>query len=249
MLPPGRLSAFELIYRFSLPDGRERLFPLRLSGDSAELPPAATEGAPAWTKLEFNQCSGCPLSAAKVPHCPAALHLSGLIGEFTDVVSFDRVRVSVETEERSVSSSLSAQQAVASFMGLVMAASGCPRTAVFRPMARFHLPFSNETETAYRVASMYLLAQYFAATSGGTADVLLQRLEEVYRGIHAVNRGMAQRLRAATRQDAIVNAVVLLDVNTSLMPAAIHEILAEMRPAFEALLAATQAPKDIAKPA
>jgi hypothetical protein len=234
------MSPFVLIYRFSLPDGRERVFPLQLSGDSAELLPASTKDAPDWTKLEVNQCSGCPLSAAKVSHCPAALQMAGLIDAFSDVVSFDRVGVTVQTDERSVSSQLSAQQAVASFMGLVMAASGCPRTAVFRPMARFHLPFSSETETAYRVASMYLLAQYYAAAEGGDADVLLKRLEEVYAGIHAVNRGMAQRLRAATRQDAIVNAVVLLDVNTSLMPVAIHEILDEMKPAFEALLAATR---------
>lgn len=234
------MSTFALTYRFSLPNGRERVFPLRLESDTAELLPAPTEKAPAWTRLEFHQCAACPLSAAQVSHCPAALQMSGLIDEFTDVVSFDQVRVTVETEERSVSSTLSAQQAVASFMGVVMAASGCPRIAVFRPMARFHLPFSNEHETAYRVATMYLLAQHFAATEGDTPDVLLRRLEEVYRGIHAVNRGMAQRLRAATRQDAIVNAVVLLDVNTSLMPAAIHEILSEMRPAFAALLEATR---------
>lgn len=238
------MSTFALTYRFSLPNGRERVFPLHLASDSAELPPAPTENAPAWTKLEFHQCSGCPLSAAKVSHCPAALHMSGLIDEFSDVVSFDQVKVTVETEERSVSSTLSAQQAVASLMGLLMAASGCPRIAVFRPMARFHLPFANEMETAYRVAAMYLMAQHFAASEGGTPDVLLSRLEEVYRGIHAVNRGMAQRLRATTRQDAIVNAVVLLDVNTSLMPATIHEILSEVRPAFAALLEATQPQKE-----
>jgi hypothetical protein len=238
------MNTFALTYRFALPNGRERVFPLRLASDSAELPPPDTTSAPAWTKLDFNQCTGCPLSVAKVSHCPAAVQMATLIDEFTDLISFDQVRVTVETEERSVSGTLSAQQGIASLMGLLMAASGCPRTAVFRPMARFHLPFSNEAETAYRVASMYLLAQHFAAAKGATADILLRHLEEVYRGIHAVNRGMAQRLRAATRQDAIVNAIVLLDVNTSLMPAAIHEILAEVQPAFAALLEATQ-PKPV----
>jgi hypothetical protein len=146
------------------------------------------------------------------------------------------VRVAVETDERSVIATLSAQQALASLMGLIMASSGCPRTAVFRPMARFHLPFSNESETAYRVAAMYLLAQHFIAREGGKADFNLDDLGRVYRGVHAVNRGMAQRLRAATRQDAIVNAIVLLDVYSSLVPAAIHDILAEIKPAFAALL-------------
>ena len=235
------MNTFKLAYRFELPNGRERVFTLHLQSDTAELTPASTRNAPPWTKLDFHQCKGCPLSANEASHCPAALHMSELIDEFSGVVSFDRVRVTAETEERTVTSTLAAQQAVASFMGLLMAASGCPRTAVFRPMARFHLPFANETETAYRVATMYLLAQHFAASDGATPDVLLRRLEEVYRGIHQVNRGMAQRLRAATRQDAIVNAVVLLDVNTSLMPSAMHEILAEMRPAFVPLLEATQA--------
>jgi hypothetical protein len=146
--------------------------------------------------------------------------------------------VTVETEERSVVATLAAQQALASLMGLIMASSGCPRTAVFRPMARFHLPFSSESETAYRVAAMYLLAQHYAAAEGGRPDIKLDDLERVYNGVHAVNRGMATRLRAASRQDAIVNAVVLLDVYSSLVPAAIHDILAEIKPAFAALLAA-----------
>jgi hypothetical protein len=86
------------------------------------------------------------------------------------------------------------------------------------------------------VAAMYLVAQHFTARAGGEADLALENLERVYRGMHAVNRGMAQRLRAASRQDAIVNAIVLLDVYSSLVPAAIHDILDEIKPAFAALL-------------
>ena len=85
---------------------------------------------------------------------------------------------------------------------------------------------------------MYLVAQHFAQRDGRTPDLALNDLERVYRGVHAVNRGMAQRLRAASRQDAIVNAIVLLDVYSSLVPAAIHDILDEIRPAFAALLRA-----------
>jgi hypothetical protein len=85
---------------------------------------------------------------------------------------------------------------------------------------------------------MYLLAQHYAAREGRTGDFALDDLDGVYNGVHAVNRGMAQRLRAASRQDAVVNAVVLLDVFSSLVPAAIHDILAEIKPAFAALLAA-----------
>jgi hypothetical protein len=230
------MSRVALKYHFTFPDSRERTFELQLDKDTAELTPPADPDPPAWTELGFHQCTGCPLNKAEVAHCPAARHLATVIDGFTDLVSYDKVRVAVETDERSVIATLSAQQALASLMGLIMASSGCPRTAVFRPMARFHLPFSSESETAYRVAAMYLVAQHFITREGGKADFVLDDLARVYRGVHSVNRGMAQRLRAATRQDAIVNAIVLLDVYSSLVPAAIHYILAEINPAFEALL-------------
>jgi hypothetical protein len=229
------MSTLAITYRFELPDSRERVFDLELDGDTALLTSAVPKNPPPWTELAFNKCNGCPLQA-DVTHCPAALHLANVIDGFTDLVSYDKVKVTVESEERAVVATLSAQQALASLMGLIMASSGCPRTAVFRPMARFHLPFSSESETAYRVAAMYLLAQHFIARDGGAPDLALKDLEKVYRGVHAVNRGMAQRLRAASRQDAIVNAIVLLDVYSSLVPAAIHDILDEIRPAFAALL-------------
>ena len=232
------MSKVALTYRFTFPDSQERVFELEMDRDTAELSPPPVSNPPAWAALAFNQCNGCPFSAADKPHCPAALHMAGVIDGFTDLVSYDKVRVSVESEERQVVATLPAQQALASLMGLIMASSGCPNTAVFRPMARFHLPFSSESETAYRVASMYLLAQHYSAREGASADFVLNDLERVYRGVHSVNRGMAQRLRAASRQDAIVNAVVLLDVFSSLVPAAIHDILDEIKPAFAALLAA-----------
>jgi hypothetical protein len=232
------MSKVALTYRFTFPDSQERAFELEMDRDTAELSPPNVPQPPAWTALGFNQCTGCPFNAAETPHCPAALQLAGVIDGFTDIVSYDKVKVSVESEERQVTATLAAQQALASLMGLIMASSGCPRTAVFRPMARFHLPFSSESETAYRVASMYLLAQHYAAREGAPADFVLNDLERVYRGVHSVNRGMATRLRAASRQDAIVNAVVLLDVFSSLVPAAIHDILDEIKPAFAALLAA-----------
>lgn len=232
------MSKVALTYRFTFPDSQERVFELEMDRDTAELSPPHVAQPPAWTALGFNQCTGCPFNAAETPHCPAALQLAGVIDGFSDIVSYDKVKVTVESEERQVVATLAAQQALASLMGLIMASSGCPRTAVFRPMARFHLPFSSESETAYRVASMYLLAQHYLAREGGPADLALDDLERVYRGVHSVNRGMATRLRAASRQDAIVNAVVLLDVFSSLVPAAIHDILDEIKPAFAALLAA-----------
>ena len=85
-----------LTYRFQFPDSRERVFPLEMDKDTAELSPARAESPPPWTQLGFNQCSNCPLKASEVTHCPAALHLSAVIDGFTDLVSYDKVRVTVE---------------------------------------------------------------------------------------------------------------------------------------------------------
>jgi hypothetical protein len=233
------MSALKIVYRFSLARFQpEHVFELHLDRDTglfADPPPATT---PAWTQLDFHQCSGCPLAMKDSPQCPAAVRLATVIDRFADVVSFNQIQVTVETEERVISAQTTAQQGLASLIGLVLASSGCPRTAVFRPMARFHLPFSSDVETIYRVASMYLMAQHFAAQQGRAPDIELKDLAIVYRGVHQVNVGLVQRLRAATHQDAIVNAVVLLDVYTSLVPAALDELLGEIKPTFDVLLAA-----------
>lgn len=233
------MSTVPVRYRFELPGGESHLFALELDRDTAALSAPSMTDPPEWTRLGFHQCNGCPLQAAAVSHCPAALQLAEVIDRFTNLVSYDQLRVVVETEERAVTANLSAQQGLASLIGLIMASSGCPRTAVFRPMARFHLPFSSETETAYRVAAMYLMARHFAAEDGVQPEPGLAGLARVYEGLHLVNKGMAQRLRAASRQDAIVNAIVLLDVLVTLVPAAIEELLGEIKPAFAALLRET----------
>jgi len=232
------VSSSGIVYRFRIPKQPEYVFALQLDSDTSAIVDALPDNPPYWTALDFHQCSNCPLQVGESPHCPAALRLAAVGSRCANLVSFDRVSVSVETPERTITTQTTAQQGLASLIGLIMAGSGCPRTAVFRPMARFHLPFSNESETAYRVASMYLLAQHYAVREGRAPDLDLKDLGLVYRGVHLVNRGMVQRLRAATREDAVVNAIVLLDVYTSLVPAALDELLQELRPSFEPLLTA-----------
>ncbi len=55
-----------------------------------------------------------------------------------------------------------AQQAMSSVLGLIMATAGCPWTDRLRPMARFHLPFASDAETLYRSISMFLLSREIA---------------------------------------------------------------------------------------
>lgn len=223
-------------YRFVLPDGRRESFDLFFDpGDFRLLNPHPPE-LPFWTALGFKQCENCPLRAESHPQCPVAVHLVGVIERLEKLVSYDQVRVDVHTAERTVTHETTAQQALSSLLGLIIATSGCPRTEFLRPMARFHLPLASETETIYRSVTMYALAELLRAGNSAAPDTRLDGLKRAYAELHRVNRGLARRIGAATGSDPARNAVALLDAYTTLLPNAIEQSLADMRPLFGALL-------------
>lgn len=205
-------------YRFDTKDGTHAEFDLALDPDTLELP-AAEGDLPEWTALEFSQCPNCPLDPEEHSRCPSAAHLPRLIQSFNHLVSHDRVRVEVVTVERTFVQEVSMQKGIGTLMGLIMATSGCPITAFFRPMARFHLPFSTQDETIYRAASTYLLADYFRTrATGGDPDRDLEGLTEVYDRVHALNKAFFDRVKAAARTDSSLNAVVHLDMFALMLP-------------------------------
>lgn len=217
-------------YHIALPAGRIDHI-VRLDAETLEATGKAGDG-PEWTRLEFHICPNCPLANTGVTHCPMAKALTGLLADAGKVVSHDKVHVVMHSAWRTVSADTTAQRAFGSLMGLVMATCGCPEMAWLRPMARFHLPLANEEETIYRAASMYLMAQYFRARHGGTADLSLDGLRQHYQRMHEINLAMADRLRAACEKDAPVNAVALLDMFAKILPWSIDESLAEIEYLF-----------------
>lgn len=223
-------------YRFQLPDGRREVFDLFFDPNDFRLLNPHPPELPFWTALGFNQCENCPLKATEHPQCPVAVQLVGIIERLERLVSYDQVRVDIHIVERVVVQETAAQQALSSLLGLIMATSGCPRTAFLRPMARFHLPLANEAETIYRSVTMYALAQLLKVSNGSLPDLNLDGLKQAYAELHKVNRGLARRIGAATGSDPARNAVVLLDAYTTLLPSAIDQSLADMRPLFAALL-------------
>ncbi len=102
-------------------------------------------------------------------------------------------------------------------------------------MARFHLPSASAGETIYRATSMYLLAQYFRKKAGKKAELDLQGLKEIYKNMQILNSAIAERLRSASKTDSSVNAVILLDMFTLVLPVAIEDSLAELRDLFYSL--------------
>jgi hypothetical protein len=152
-------------YRFDLPDGSQKSLDFSFDAIDFRLANAAPATPPSWTDLKFNQCANCPLNSAQSPHCPAALQMVSAIEPLKALASFDTVGVTVTQGERTIYAETSAQTAMSSVLGLIMATAGCPWTDRLRPMARFHLPFATEAETVYRSTSMFLLARELAGGS------------------------------------------------------------------------------------
>jgi hypothetical protein len=244
-------------YRFDLPDGSQKTLDFLFDAATFRLSNPPPADPPFWTELKFNQCANCPLSTERHAHCPAALQMAAALEPLNALVSFDTVGVTVVQPERTVHVETSAQQAMSSVLGLIMATAGCPWTDRLRPMARFHLPFANEAETLYRSVSMFLLSVELAARgpAPAVADALavaeapaaaadaartapaprtFAALEELYKNLHLVNRDMSRRLGAATNTDPARNAIALLDTYTTLLPAALDRSLDELRPLFDA---------------
>ncbi|MBI5143150.1 MAG: hypothetical protein HZA20_13325 [Nitrospirae bacterium] len=219
-------------YRFDFPDGGSEAFAVRLDEDSLDIRIDDSAQQPHWAALAFHKCQNCTLNPDGNPFCPAALALAGIITGFKNVQSHSDVKVTVETPERVILCETTAQRGVSSLIGLLMAASGCPRTRFLKPMARFHLPFATEEETIYRAASMYTLAQFFRCRKSCAIDLELAGLKALYDELHIVNMAMAARLRAACEKDSAVNALVILDLFAKAMPYSIRESLDEFRRFF-----------------
>ena len=199
-------------YSIRKPDGSEGVFDLSLNPETFAITPVPGP-KPDWTRLDYCQCPGCPLSPDKTPHCPIAANIAGLYGALADVLSTDKVELSVEFDDgRKVVKTAPAQEGVYSILGVYMAASGCPVMDQLKPMAATHLPFSTIEETVYRVMTMYLAAQYFRMEAGFTPDWTLNGLVKMYEGIRTVNSGFSERLRSAAKTDSMLNSLVNLDV-------------------------------------
>jgi hypothetical protein len=218
-------------YQFDLPDGSKKHVDLNFAAADFRLSNPTPIDPPFWTELKFSQCANCPLSTNEYAHCPAALHMAPAVESLKALVSFDVVGVTVTQAERTVHAETTAQQAMSSVLGLIMATSGCPWTDRLRPMARFHLPFASEAETVYRSVCMFLLARELVGV--GEAHGFAQ-LTDLYENLHVVNRDMSRRLGAATRTDPARNAMALLDSYTTLLPAALESSLQELKPLFDA---------------
>lgn len=229
-------TAVSFKYRFKQGDRLLEEFVVALHPTALDLISERTGELPDWSRLDFEQCPNCPFSVETHRHCPLMAVLAPAIARLEHLLSYDAIQLHVISNERTVFQQTTAQRAIGSLLGLMIAASGCPLTAFLKPMARFHLPLANEEETIYWACSMYLLAQFFVRQQGKEPDYDLVVLNKSYQDLHLVNMAIAGRLRTASLTDSSINAIVLLDLFTLAMPHVIEKDLAEIRYLFESYL-------------
>ena len=199
--------------------------------------PTTGSERPWWTELDYYKCPNCTRESTEHRYCPTALSLVDLVTEFSSSLSWEEVDVRIETHARSYAKQTSLQTGVGSLVGLCMVTSGCPILEKLKPMVVDHLPFATLGETTYRVAAMYMLAQYFLQQSGGEPDWELTGLVNLYDDVRVVNRHFVNRLSAAASEDASLNALVQLDMFASHVTHVVDAgMLDELKPFFSAYL-------------
>lgn len=161
-----------------------------------------------WTKLEYCQCSNCPLKRSEHQYCPAALDMQPIVEEFGKLPGFTKVDVMVKSDEREYRKSTGLEEGLRSLMGLVMANSECPILSNLKPMAFTHLPFSSQDEFIVRSAGTYLLRQYFNMKDDKEADWDLDGLVSLNRELQLVNQAVWQRVHSACEGDSNLKALL-----------------------------------------
>ncbi len=214
---------YSITYEFEFETHEHKRFEIRLDTDTITAVRTSTVPLPAWTDLGYATCSCCSLSPEQHERCPLAVNIADLVEEFKDVPSFDVCRVRCTTPERTYSKKTDVQEGLFSIFGIVMATSTCPEMNLFKPMARFHLPFATTQETAIRLTGFYFLRQYFRQQRGGSFDLSLQSLKDHYARVQQVNEGILRRIRQVARKDADRNAIVILNSLAQIMTMEIED--------------------------
>ncbi len=200
------------IYHFHFEDGVKKTFTIAIDSQTLNLIRTETKTPPDWAKLDYQQCPNCPLKKEESPYCPVALNLAEITSFFKGMISYKKVDMVIESKNRTyVKNDVPIQRALSSLMGIIMTTSGCPILGLLKPMVRHHLPFADPDETHFRAISMYLMAQFFRQKNGLETDWDLKDLATIYSEIRTVNRSFCERIKSVAIEDALANAVVVLD--------------------------------------
>ena len=226
-------KTYTIVYEFIFEDGTVNTFNLKIDPQTMSISMPESDPKPEWTRLEYHQCSCCPLDPGEVPFCPIAINIADLVEKFKNEISSDHCRVRCHTPERTYIKDTSIQEGLFSIFGIIMPTSSCPVMSFLKPMARFHLPFSTVEETVFRSTSVYLLRQFFEYKQGRKPDLEFKTLNEQYQVVQQVNRGIIDRTRAVAQKDADKNAVIILNALAQMLAVEIEDGLYSLEYLFQ----------------
>jgi len=211
-----------ITYIFKVASGAEHRFDIGLDR------PAADGALPDWTLLEKDKCPHCPLPAKPGARCPAAADLASVVQQFSALTSIENVDVRVVRPEFELHKHTDSQTALSALMGLILATSGCPILNRMRPLAHMHLPFPEETEVVYRIISMHVIECFLEGTAPD-----LRKLEGFFADVEKLNHAFAQRIKRAVKQDAGINALVMLHSRSLMASLSIEDNMEKIRTWFQ----------------
>lgn len=220
------------LYRFSRKNHAPQEVEVWVNPRTLRSEPAVEPPYPEWTRIRSAACVGCEWAESE--YCPIAVRLIEPLAMFRDVVSYEPAMVEVETEQRYYRKNVDMQQGLSSLFGLLMATSGCPSMAIFRPMARYHLPFSSFEETFFRVSGTYLLRELLDEKQDINRNSVVEGLNRIYKQVARVNEGVMYMLRKSdgAMADSSANAVALLAAFSGLVPLTAENQLDEIERLF-----------------
>ena len=217
-------------YEFYVDDSNPKTMSVDPGRDASMTP----TGQPAdWTRLDYCQCSNCPLDKSDTAYCPAAVDMEPVINAFSDQRAFQKITIRVQTEQRTYEKFTTVEEGLRSLLGLVMGSSACPHLARLKPMAMHHMPFSTSNEFIMRSVSLYLLQQYFNKRDGYDVDWDLEGLVERNEELQLVNHALWQRIHAICEQDSNLKALLNFFSMASSVTSSLDEQLQEVRKHFE----------------
>jgi len=216
-------TPYNISYEFVFEDGNTKSFEIKLDPATISVILPEPDLLPEWTRLERNQCVCCPLDVKTHPYCPVAVNIAELVEEFKEAISSDNCTVKCTTPERTYLKKTSIQEGLFSVFGIIMATSNCPIMDFFKPMAKFHLPFSTVDETVFRSTSVYMLRQYFEYRKGRTPDLELKNLDRHYERVQEVNAGIIKRTGDVAKKDADKNALIILNALAQMLSVEIED--------------------------
>ncbi|MGC8117577.1 DUF6901 family protein [Metapseudomonas otitidis] len=214
-------------YRITLDDEHEFSYRIELDREYDQ-ERAAT--APKWTRLDFNQCSNCPLSRDRFSHCPAAVDLHRVIEDFHGLPAFKKAVFMVRTPEREYTKHVGLEEGLRALLGVIMASSACPVLGRLKPMAQQHLPFASNQEFILRAVSLYLARQYFNMREGRHADWELKGLVRLFQQLQLVNQAFWQRIHDVCEGDSNLKAFLTFFSMASSMTYSLETQLQKIRP-------------------